>query len=629
MLVQMFKAGQGSGKGPTDYLTDDEVKAYDPQTRQPIKDPDSPTGFKMKTRVPPPELLKGDTELTCALIDSSPNKWRYSSGVIAFADDDAPTPEQIEAVIADFEATVFAGLAPDQYNSLWVKHTHEGNTELHFVVPRLELSTGKALNIAPPGYEKMFDAWRDKWNFSMGWADPQEQTRKRLIQDGPSYQLKLDAEAVRTNMPKAENPRQLMSEYLFQRLANGQIETHADVLASIAEVGCEVTRNDVDKKTGTPFLSFRPEPEAKPIRLKGALFDKQFNLRFERVEALRQELGLADRPTEVGDSSGRQGHQGRDPERVRTASAELAELVEKRRGYHLGRYQKPSDTVLDRNSGLDEGQRSPSSGNLPSRGQEIQREPEGGDQRIQPVSEEHSGYSEGQRSFDSEAGRADQADRGTQPNEGLEGPADQVLGSDWGDSSPLRSNAPGVVFYGSVGSVGRASQNRNDAKRQIPRDVRAELDSVHAQQWAAPRLQTTWGVIIERVKHFARASIDKALRAIQAGNRSVIEAIERSQQASREHQSALQRLGKEVERLNDQGRNLGRSIAQADRGLVELGRSSEGLGSAVASSKQQQHTFSKQLGALDSAIERDELMFRSRRAHKGSDGLSRGVRPKM
>jgi len=607
MLVQMFSAGQGSGKTATNYLTDTEVKAYDPSTRQPIKDPASPTGFKMKTRVPPPELLKGDPDLTCALIDSSPNKWRYSSGVIAFADDDNPTPEQIEAVIADFEATVFAGLEPDQYNSLWVKHTHEGNTELHFMVPRLELGTGKALNIAPPGYEKLFDSWRDKWNFSMGWADPQDKSRERLIQDGPGYQLKLDAEAVRTGLPKAENPRQLMSEYLFQRVANGQIETHADVLSSIAELDCEVTRVGVDKKTKTPYLSFRLEPDAKPIRLKGALFDKQFNLRFERVDALRQELGITERAPTIQDTSGRQGNSGRDPERVRTASSDLAELVEKRRGYNLGRYAQPRSIGVERDRGHDEGQRSPSAGSLPSRGQAVPREPEGREQGLQSIRQEHSGHPQGQRSPDSQAGRADQANRSPQPNAGLESPENQVLGSDWGDSSPLRSHAIGGGFYGPLGPVARTDSSRANDKRKIPDPSPTRLDNLHVQRRSQIPLQTTWERIIERAKYFARASTDEAFRAIQTGYRSLVHALERGQRTSREYKSALLQLNGQAGRFIEQSGSFARTVEQADRTLAELSGAGEGFGRTIASSKGEQHTFSKQLADLDKAIERSEL----------------------
>ncbi|MEB6138280.1 relaxase/mobilization nuclease domain-containing protein, partial [Klebsiella pneumoniae] len=56
-----------------------------------------------------------------------------------------------QAIIDRFEAVAFAGLESDQYNILWVRHEHANHHELHFVTPRVELSSGKSLNIRPPG----------------------------------------------------------------------------------------------------------------------------------------------------------------------------------------------------------------------------------------------------------------------------------------------------------------------------------------------------------------------------------------------------------------------------------------------------------------------------------------------
>ena len=50
-----------------------------------------------------------------------------------------------------FERVAFAGLEPDRYSILWVRHQHAGHHELHFVTPRMELVSGKSLNIHPPG----------------------------------------------------------------------------------------------------------------------------------------------------------------------------------------------------------------------------------------------------------------------------------------------------------------------------------------------------------------------------------------------------------------------------------------------------------------------------------------------
>ncbi len=44
-----------------------------------------------------------------------------------------------------FEELAFAGLDPDGYDMLRVRHSHEGRIELHFCTPRMELESGKSL----------------------------------------------------------------------------------------------------------------------------------------------------------------------------------------------------------------------------------------------------------------------------------------------------------------------------------------------------------------------------------------------------------------------------------------------------------------------------------------------------
>ena len=120
MHIKFFSAGRGGGAAPIDYLTAEEVYKEG----------------ELKQRDPLPEVLRGEPSQTRALIDSSENEWKYTSGVIAFHADDAPTEEQQQQVMDDFERLAFAGLEPDQYDILWVRHTHEGNIELHMVTPR-------------------------------------------------------------------------------------------------------------------------------------------------------------------------------------------------------------------------------------------------------------------------------------------------------------------------------------------------------------------------------------------------------------------------------------------------------------------------------------------------------------
>ena len=53
--------------------------------------------------------------MVAAVADSLDFERRYRSVVIAWAPEDRPTDEQIEAVLDEFEKTAWAGLEPDRY----------------------------------------------------------------------------------------------------------------------------------------------------------------------------------------------------------------------------------------------------------------------------------------------------------------------------------------------------------------------------------------------------------------------------------------------------------------------------------------------------------------------------------
>ena len=142
MLIKFFPNGQGRGSGPVGYLIADQVLAYD-TNRDLIRDE---AGHPTHTiRDPRPEVLRGNPDRTEALIDASPHAWTYRAGVISFAAGDAPTEGQQAEVMDGFEKLAFAGLDPEQFDILWVRHSHEGRVELHFCTPRLDLSSGRSL----------------------------------------------------------------------------------------------------------------------------------------------------------------------------------------------------------------------------------------------------------------------------------------------------------------------------------------------------------------------------------------------------------------------------------------------------------------------------------------------------
>lgn len=160
MYIKVFPHGKGGGAGPVDYL----VRLDYPKRNE-----------------SPPEVLRGDTAITRALIDSIGREWKFTAGVCSWGPEDIITPEQEMRFMNDFEVVAFAGMDPDQRDILWVRHSHAGHHELHFVIPRIELFTGKSFNAFPPGWQKDFDPLRDLANLREGWTRPDDPERARLF----------------------------------------------------------------------------------------------------------------------------------------------------------------------------------------------------------------------------------------------------------------------------------------------------------------------------------------------------------------------------------------------------------------------------------------------------------------
>ena len=93
------------------------------------------------------EVLRGDPHQVAAVADTLSFDHRYTSGVIAWAPEDEPTDEQIEAVLDEFEKTAWAGLEPDRYAWAAVLHREEdGGAHVHVLAARCDLETDRSLN---------------------------------------------------------------------------------------------------------------------------------------------------------------------------------------------------------------------------------------------------------------------------------------------------------------------------------------------------------------------------------------------------------------------------------------------------------------------------------------------------
>ncbi|WP_416820634.1 relaxase/mobilization nuclease domain-containing protein [Delftia tsuruhatensis] len=259
MLIKIFKrVGKGSSRGPISYLLG---KDKDGKPREP-----APVELN--------QLLtsEGSKDAVAFLIDSNKRANKYTSGVIAFRDNEKLRPTQIQEVIQDFRKTFLPGLDENNVPVLWVMHRNEGNIELHFLVPKQEATTGKAFNIAPPGpaSKKLFADFQKMQNDKLGFK-----------QVTPNFlTAQFDTFEKRTRKGN-------FSAYLVEKVKSNEIHNRADLLRHLQhKLKWKVTR------IGEDYISVIPTGKDKPIRLKGPAFTAKADYRDMLKQASNQPTKL-------------------------------------------------------------------------------------------------------------------------------------------------------------------------------------------------------------------------------------------------------------------------------------------------------------------------------------------------
>ncbi|MGQ5917534.1 plasmid mobilization relaxase MbeA, partial [Serratia sp. IR-2025] len=206
MIVKFHPRGRGGGAGPVDYLLGKDRQR------------DGAT------------VLQGKPEEVRELIDASPYAKKYTSGVLSFAEKDLP-PGQREKLMASFERVLMPGLDKDQYSVLWVEHQDKGRLELNFLIPNMELLTGRRLQ---PYYDRAdrprIDAWQTIVNGRLGLHDPNAPENRRALVT-PSALPKTKQEAA-----------QAITRGLLALASSGELKTRQDVTEALESAGFEVVR---------------------------------------------------------------------------------------------------------------------------------------------------------------------------------------------------------------------------------------------------------------------------------------------------------------------------------------------------------------------------------------------------
>lgn len=297
MIVKIHSRGVGRGSGPVGYLLGR------------MRDREGAT------------LLRGDPDTIEQLIDGNHYAQRYTSGVLSFAEATL-TQQQKTEIMDSFEDVLLPGLDADQRAILWVEHADKGRVELNFVVPNVELTSGKRL---APYYDRAdrprIDAWQTIVNATFALADPNDPARRRSL-------------STATDLPRdRQQAANTITDGLLALAEQGVVKDRASVVSTLEQAGFTVSRQTASS------ISITTPDSGKPLRLKGAIYERSFQL----GEGLQAEL----------DAAGER-YQRERAERVQAARETLTAGVRAKREYNRGRYPRPeSPPIQTRTQGMD------------------------------------------------------------------------------------------------------------------------------------------------------------------------------------------------------------------------------------------------------------------------------------
>ena len=230
------------------------------------------------------KVLQGDPDLTRKIIKTITNKQKVTVGCLSFSEADIAEDLKRE-LMQDFERTLLAGLDRDQYNVLWVEHTDKGRLELNFVIPKIELTTGKALQ---PYFDRAdrprVEMWQQYQNTIHGFSNPQDPARAQTIQ-GSRKEVNLFKDY------------QALDNTLHDLVHQGKINNREQMIELLEANGIEITRK------GSDYLSVKLPESKRAKRLKGGIYSEQF-ASITSIEEISREAAARARQFRERDTQG-------------------------------------------------------------------------------------------------------------------------------------------------------------------------------------------------------------------------------------------------------------------------------------------------------------------------------------
>ena len=318
MIVEFFKRGTGGSAGPIDYFLGKD------RNREHAK------------------ILLGDLEEVAELIDSSPYVKKYTAGCLSFYEDDLSDAKK-RALMAAFEKTLFPGLDSNQYRIVWIEHkdkenaeTGEKRLELNFLIPNVEITTGKRLQ---PFYAKAdlnrVNDFKSIVNYKYQLFDPDDPINRRSVK-------------IAKNLPQDKKDFiSAMNTEVVLAITDGLVRDRESLKSWMAEIGLEVTRspkNHISVKNPN-------NPDGKSIVLRGEFYEQNFRhseqsaeLKREASERYRQEAysryaNCIERYKKLCESKSKY-HLERYATRDRTGSEELTRQLESQKNNSTNQHRQ-------------------------------------------------------------------------------------------------------------------------------------------------------------------------------------------------------------------------------------------------------------------------------------------------
>lgn len=290
MIVDFFRHGSGLSKGCLDYLLGEDQEREHAQ------------------------VLSGDVELTAQLIDSSPFAKKYTSGCLSFYEHDLSDQDK-QKIMQNFEECLFPGLDKDQYQILWVQHqdkinqdTGETRLELNFVIPNVELSTGKRLQpfYAPVDLDRV-DLFKQIINTEHSLYDPDDPEHRQLFLN-------------KKNLPKdIKDFKEQLHQRVYRAISNGEVADRQELVQWLESNQINVTRQVKNSiSIENPY-----EGAKRPIRLEGEIYEQGFRATGEYRQEVQQRI---------------EEYRGTTSERYRANVTDYQRQLEHKSQYHCDRY---------------------------------------------------------------------------------------------------------------------------------------------------------------------------------------------------------------------------------------------------------------------------------------------------